>query len=200
MSGMIVLTVLLSALGFGLDALLCFRAPLTLEGKERRRFLIAAAAVNVWMLAAACLTGIPVKEQPSRFILANGLLLMTTTDLRERMIYDIHFYTLLLLGIAGLLYPPWNGMLGRVIFFLLLFGVLFLISRKKPGLGMGDSRIIACLALYLSTSRWMEVMILALGGAMLYGLFGVFRKKKTLKTEIPFLPFLLAGVLIDSIL
>ncbi len=190
----------LAAAGFGIAALLGGRSPLALEGKVRRWFLIAAAGVNVWILAASWLTDASVKEQFGRFILVNGLLLMAATDLKERMIYDIHFYALLLLGVAGLLSPPWSGMLGRLFFFLLLFSVLFLISRKKTGLGMGDFRIIACLALYLPASRWMEVMILALGGAMIYGLFGVLKKKKTLQTEIPFLPFLLAGVLIDSIL
>ena len=76
-------------------------------------------------------------------------------------------------------------------------GVMFLISRRNPGLGMGDGRMIACLALYFTASAWMEVILLALACALIYGVWGMLRKRSTLKTELPFAPFLLAAIMME---
>lgn len=190
-------TVLLAALGFGAVAYLAGRAPLELKGRARTWFLLTAAGVNLWTLAALWLQEAGLGEQLSWFFLTNGMFLMAVTDLREKMTYDIHFYPLLLGGAAGAVFLAQGGMLGRFLTFLLLLGVLFLISRKKDGLGVGDSRMIACLALYFPLTGWMEIMLVSLGISMIYGLVGVARKKNTLKTEIPFMPFLLAAVLAE---
>ena len=90
-----------------------------------------------------------------------------------------------------------EGTFARYALFLLLLGVLFLLSRKRPELGMGDSRMIACMALYFSMTGWMEIMVASLGCALLYGLGGIVLQKKNLKSELPFMPFLLLGVLIE---
>lgn len=192
--------IMLAVLSFGTAALLLGRAPLSLKGAERTKCAAAACAVNLWVLMTVCTREISLALQASRFFLANGLFLMTVTDLREKMVYDIHFYTLLLVGIASAFAEPGNTFIARCLAFLLLFGVLFLVSRKSVGIGMGDIRMIACLALYFSLSGWMEVMLLSLGTAMIYGLAGVMRKKQTLKTEMAFIPFLLFAVLIEFVL
>lgn len=176
--------------GFLVSALLGGRPPLRLEGRGKKGYLAAAAAVNLW-------TAVWPGPGPAGVLLANTLLWMAATDLRERALYDLHFYVFLLGGAACAFFQGVGGMLGRGVLFLMLFGVLFLISRKNKGLGMGDSRIIAGLALYFPFSGWMEIMLLSLGGALLWGLWGIVRRKKTMKTEMPFAPFLLAGVLAE---
>jgi len=179
--------------GFAVSAVLGGRPPVSLEGRGRKWYLAAAAGVNLW-IAACPEAGI------GGVLLGNALLWMAATDLRERALYDLHFYVLLLGGAACAFFQGAGGFVGRGALFLALFAVLFLVSRRNPGLGMGDSRVIAGLALYFPFSGWMEVMLVSLGGAMLWGLWGVLRKKKTMKTELPFAPFLLAGALAEWML
>ncbi len=187
------LTAICALAGFGLSAALGSRPPLCLEGRARRWYLVAAAVGNLWVSACP-------GAGPWGVLAVNALLWMAATDLREQALYNLHFYVLLLGGAACAVFQGSGGLISRGILFLALFGVLFLVSRKNQGLGMGDSRTIACLALYFPFSGWMEVMLLALGGALLWGLWGVLRKKKTMKTELPFAPFLLAGVLMEYLL
>lgn len=187
-------------MGCGIVSVLMRKKPVSLTGTQLRWAQAAALFVNCWIAAAGGKNGYSAMLCLSRVLIINGLLLMTITDLKERMVYDIHFYVLLLAGAATAFFQPEAGFIGMYLFFLLLFGVLFLAARKNDGLGMGDSRMIACLALYFPFSRWMEVMLLSLGTALVYGLIGIVRKKKTLKTAMPFFPFLLIGVLIECIL
>jgi len=168
--------------------------------KDRLKYCLAVIAVNAYCLASIIMGPKALAEIIGRFALSNLLFMMTVTDLKERMIYDVHFYALLLGGAVKLILSFNLGMLFRVVFFLILLGVLNLASKKNPGLGMGDSRVIACTALYFSFSRWMEVMIISLGCAMIYGLAGLIIKKATMKTEVPFMPFLLFGVLAEIML
>lgn len=181
---------LTAALLWILNALLSGRRPLCLEGRKKWWFLTAAAAVNLW-------TTLSPGAKPGDVLLVNVLLWMAATDLRERMLYDVHFYILLLGGLIWTALQSLSLLTSRSLLFLVLLGVLFLASRKSGQLGMGDSRTIAALALYFPLSGWMEVMLLSLGGAMVWGVWGLLRKKKTMKTEFPFAPFLLAGVLIE---
>ena len=186
----------LAALSWGADAALTSRRPFSLEGARRRICLLMALGVKLWTAAALLPDPSPVRAC-SWFFLANGLFLTAVTDLLEQMVYDVHFYALLLGGAVSAFLRPEISFPGNCLLFLAVLGVLFLISRRKPGLGMGDSRMIACMALYFPLSRWMEVLLLSLGAAMLYGLLGMVRKQKNLKTELPFMPFLLMGVLLE---
>ena len=186
---------LLAAAGVGVDWFLLGRAPLSLESEAKKKYVAAGVVVNVWAMLQLALHGVSVPLLVSYAVLTNGLFLMAATDLQEKMVYDIHFYMLLLCGIITTLFS--GALIGRILLFLILFGVLFLVSRKSEGLGFGDVRMIACLALYFSLNRWMEVMLLSLGIAMIYGVIGVLRKKRTMKSEIAFIPFLLAAVLIE---
>ena len=158
-------------------------------------YAVAVVILNLWCAIWLGQTGLV--KLLLHFTLANSLLLMTATDLKETMVYDIHFYVVLLTGVLGNLIQ-FNTLVPRLGFFLLLMGVFFLVSRRREELSAGDSRMIAVLALYYPFNEWMEVMLLALGSAMVYGIIGILRKKKTLKTQMPFMPFLLIGVLMGA--
>lgn len=185
--------VLMAAGGFVGVALLSGAAPLHLAEKVRGYCLLTAAAVNG--AAAAAFWNLDAMTAAARVYLINLLLLTAVTDLKERQIYDLHFYALVLGGMVSAFLE--EGTFARYALFLLLLGVLFLLSRKRPELGMGDSRMIACMALYFSLTGWMEIMVASLGCALLYGLGGIVLRKKNLKSELPFMPFLLLGVLIE---
>lgn len=195
------LSAIFALLGWSVDMMAGGRPPLQLKRKRTiLLYRLAAAAVNLWTLAALWRTEFSISKAVSWTILANILFLMTATDLLERMVYNIHLYLMLLGGVTISMFTFEAAVIGRYIFFLLLFGILFLVSRKKKGLGSGDSRVIACMALYFPFSQWMEIMLLALGSALLYGVAGILRKKKSLRTEVPFMPFMLFGTLSEFML
>jgi len=173
------------------------KPPLHLQGRKKKWYIAATAGINVW--CAFALGSWPVVSKCAILILTNLLLMISVTDLSEKMVYDIHFYPLLLVGVLGILMDL-AALVVRGIVFALLSAVFFLTTRNKKEIGTGDTRLIASLALYFSFSRWVEVMLIALGAAAVYGVIGIFRKKRTMHSELPFVPFLLAGVLLDIML
>lgn len=188
--------VLFALLGLAALAFLSGRQPLSFQGAARRKFLLAAVAVNLWSAIALYLAGLSPLRSALYQLLADGLLLMAATDVREKRIYDVHFYPLLFCGGVGAFFPL-DAAVWKYLLFLLVSGMLFLVTRRHSGLGKGDARMIACLCLYFPLSGWMEVLLMALLSAALFGLIGVARKKNDLKTELPFMPFLLLGVLLE---
>ncbi len=189
-------TIIFAALFFGAAAVLSSRVPLSLTGVAKKRFLAAAAILAAVSPAALYVGGNSAGQMACGTFLVLGMLLMSTTDLLERHVYDLHFYALTAVGILSAILRG-TGFPVHILAFLLLLGVMFLISRRNPGLGMGDGRMIACLALYFTASAWMEVILLALACALIYGVWGMLRKRSTLKTELPFAPFLLAAIMME---
>ena len=113
--------VLMAAGGFAGVALLSGVAPLCLAGKARGVCLLAAAGVNG--AAAAVFWNLDPVSAAARIYLMNLLLLTAVTDLKERQIYDLHFYALVLGGAVSAFFE--EGTFARYALFLLLLGVLF---------------------------------------------------------------------------
>lgn len=187
---------LFAILGLTAAVLLSGHRPLSLQGAARRTFLLAAAGVNLWSAVGLYLSAVSPPRSALFLLLVNSLLMMAATDLREKRIYDIHFYPTLFFGAAGAFFPL-SAAFGKYLLFLLAAGILFLAARRSAGFGKGDAGMIACLALYFPLSGWMEVLLIALLSAILFGLAGMVGKKSNLKTELPFMPFLLLGVLLE---
>lgn len=194
------ITILLAVTGMSVLFVLAGRRPLTLEGRKRKWFLLGAAAVNLLAAAALLLGEGNVPWQISRFYLINGMYLAAATDLLEKSVYELHYRLLLLGGAISAFLQEGTTFFAMYLTFGVLYGLLFLVSRRNGQLGMGDSQMIACLALYFPLPRWTEVVLLALLGAMLCGLAGIAMKKKTIKSELPFIPFLLGGTIIEYFL
>lgn len=96
-------------------------------------------------------------------------------------LYDILF---LRLNISNFLYSAF----GAVLFFL----AIFLISRGK-WLGFGDVKLALFMGLVLGFPNILVAMFLAFFIGAIIGLGLIARKKKTLKSELPFGPFLITG-------
>lgn len=150
---------------------------------------LMAAVCASWYLPTA-FAGIPY------FLLLNFLCMMTVEDIRTRQIQTLQIWLMLLTGAICAL-ASGAGWLGRVLLFAVLLAVLQLAARRtNSGIGTGDAKVIAALALFLRFRPLFYVLSLSLVCALLYGLGLVVCKKATVKTELPFLPFLLAGALI----
>jgi prepilin signal peptidase PulO-like enzyme (type II secretory pathway) len=194
---MLYLFALLAVLGFAADALLLRVKPFCLGGREWQKYLLFAGVVNLWAFGALLASDVNTPLKVSYFLLVNGLFLMTVTDLREQQVYDLHFIILLLVGLISAFFQAKTPFWLMYLTFFIIFGVLFIISKINSSLGQGDSRMIACMSLFFPFSSWLEIMLVSLGVAMIYGLIGVAAKKKTMQTEFPFMPFLLIGVLLE---
>ncbi len=75
-------------------------------------------------------------------------------------------------------------------------GGIFLISRlfSKKGIGMGDVKLCAAVGFYMGLYNVIAMLLIALVSASLAGIAYVIIKKKDIKTELPFAPFVAWGV------
>jgi len=94
-------------------------------------------------------------------------------------------------GIAGPIINPLAAGMGGAMFFL----IIFLISRGK-WLGFGDVKLAFLMGLFLGFPDILVALFLAFFIGAIIGLGLIFAKKKTLKSEVPFGPFLVAGTFI----
>lgn len=187
----------LTAGGCGAGWLLASLPPLSLTGRARIRHFAAFVAANLWVCVADCLRAETVGDHIGRLVLVNLLAVMSATDVKEKAVYDVHAWALAGAGIFAAFFRLGTAFWTRTLFAVVIYGVLWLIARKRAGVGMADLRIIATLALWFPVPEWMEATFLALALALLCGAAILLLKKGTLETELSFIPFLLAGVLLE---
>ena len=141
---------------------------------------------------------INIKERQDRgFMIKEGVVLVflgisTWTDLRKRQV------SLIITGLfaaAGLGWMLYQGALSAEILLSVGPGMFFLGLSVLTGgtLGMGDGWIITALGIFLKPEELYEMLLAAvlISAAWSGILMGIFKKKRN--TEIPFVPFLLAG-------
>ena len=75
---------------------------------------------------------------------------------------------------------------------LLLLTVFF----AKKGIGMGDVKLVGIAGYYLGFQVLMSDLIITMVLMLLAGAGGLLTKKISLKTELPFAPFLAAGTIL----
>lgn len=194
---MIYIPVLLAVLFLAADALLLWLPPFKFNGRELLKYWLWAAAANLWLLASMGPAAPFALMQISYFGLVNGLVLLAITDWRQKEVYNLHLGALLLLGGLSALWQTESKFWLLYLNFAVWLAVLLVVANKRTDLGLGDAKMIACLALYFPFTQWLEVMMLAFGTSLLFGLAGLVLKKLSLRTEFAFMPFLLLGVLLE---
>jgi prepilin signal peptidase PulO-like enzyme (type II secretory pathway) len=137
-------------------------------------------------------------------------LFIAVYDLKHKIVPDAFVYTMVLIGLAVcLLFASgewwWNMLQGFFVF--LPFFLLWLLSRGRY-IGLGDGKIILALGLFLPIEISSSGVILsfwigsvyALGALLLNRCLNLRGKKLTMKSELPFVPFLLLGSFISYVL
>lgn len=125
-----------------------------------------------------------------------GLLVASSIDIAERFIPDTVTLPLLWLGLIAnafsLYTSPASAILGAVISYLLFWSIakLFLIVRKKEGLGYGDFKLLAMLSAWLGMESIVTIILLASVSGVIVSLVLMFNKRLTPSDQIPFGPFL----------
>lgn len=106
-----------------------------------------------------------------------------------------------LVWIAGDLVGGLQSMLGDIsggIFALLVFGLVYLVTRRQ--LGGGDVKLATLLGLYLSQQRIVGGILYGVLACALFSALLLLRKKITSKDSLPLAPFLALGYLISSLI
>lgn len=86
----------------------------------------------------------------------------------------------------------WNGW--KVILRFLPGAVVFLFAwLTKESIGYGDALVVLCMGCFMTGLQLLNLCMAALTLSGLFALFLLLVRRKSRKTQIPFIPFLLAG-------
>lgn len=123
--------------------------------------------------------------------------LITLYDIKTKYIPNI---LLLILNIAGLItsfFVPNGLFIASILGAWGITGLCFLVVRKVKGeIGTGDLYCMSGLMMSMNFSGMMNFMFSALFLSLIYGVVAIIFKKKTMKSEMAFAPFLLCGYLV----
>lgn len=130
------------------------------------------------------------------FVFVNLLCILTYSDMRTQYVETLHLHILLVCGVLCTVLSGPGAWISRLPLFLLIYLVLSLMARKEQsGIGSADAKVIAILALYMDFSSLFTVLFFALGAGLAYGIILMLLKKITMKTALPFMPFIWIGTL-----
>jgi len=132
-------------------------------------------------------------------LLVSLLLLIAAIDFKTMFIPNWSILLILIAGLIVALVSQEVSWLERVIGFISAGGVLLIIAVLTGGLGGGDVKLMAAVGFYLGWKLTLWSMLLAsvIGGFA--GIMILASGKGKLKTEIPFGPILVVGI-ISSVL
>jgi len=130
------------------------------------------------------------------FIIASLLIIIFVYDLKHYIIPDRIIYSAIVLVLFYVLLRP--DFFGRSDFFLSAFGaalffLLLVLITKGKGMGIGDIKLAFFMGLFLGWPNILIALFLAFFIGAIIGTGLIILKKKNLKSEIPFAPFLIFG-------
>lgn len=137
------------------------------------------------------------------FTIMYSLLLLALLDWRDKIVPNRWLAVLMgirLLFLTGdvIAYPlQWTAILLSSGIGFLGGSFLFLAASvfSKKGIGMGDVKLIGVMGFYLGFQVLMSSLVITLSITVLFSLFMLLTKKMSLKSEIPFVPFLAVGTI-----
>jgi leader peptidase (prepilin peptidase)/N-methyltransferase len=126
------------------------------------------------------------------------MVVITFIDVDHMLILDkitipaiVFFY-----GMSLFIRPWWEGLIGIAVGYGVpwLIGWLYFHIRKREGMGLGDSKLLALVGALLG---WKGVVVSLFGGSLIGSVIGILvlsrSKKDVMQSELPFGPFLCAG-------
>lgn len=126
----------------------------------------------------------------------------TIEDLRTREIRNIYFFFLILMkAIYLFVFREEKSFLSS--FVSLLSAILILLLCRivsKEGMGVGDIKLLIGIAFYLGFELFLRDLFLISLGSLLFSLFLLATKQANRKTEIPFVPLILLGTIVTTLI
>lgn len=135
-------------------------------------------------------------------ILICFLIYFTYYDIKYRIISNkiiiaCFFIGIVLVFISGNISLWLSNITGAFGAFLLFFLASIL---SKGGIGMGDVKLMTCIGLYTGIYETLNISFISIMLSVLVGVFLILIKKANKKTELPFVPFILLGVIVEMLL
>lgn len=168
-----------------------------LNGKWKKNWILISVFFLLISLYGVWLYGFSY-EYISFMLIASYMVAITVTDLRSREIPDdaTFFY--------GILFLIWtilsadisiiiNGLAGAVTGAVIPLIVYFV---QKDSIGIGDIKLLSCVGLLTGFPGVILVLLRAMVFGAIFSIGLLLLKKGTLKTELPFAPFVLLAALI----
>lgn len=121
------------------------------------------------------------------------LIIETISDIRNRTVSGIRIIAFMVLGIVLNLVMKYQNIwsvIGGVVVGLILFGYALI---TKGGVGFGDGLMFICLGIYLGLSDNLRLLFFALIVAAVFGGIYAVVKRKSIKSQIPFMPCITAS-------
>jgi leader peptidase (prepilin peptidase)/N-methyltransferase len=147
------------------------------------------------------------------FTLGSLLVVIGGYDIKHKIIPDVFAYSFAALALLKLIFLPqfvpisWDFFAGPILAF--PFALLWYFSRGR-WMGLGDAKIALGIGWFLGLSAGLTAVVLSFWIGAIFGLAliaigkftqstffaSVFRQRITMKSEIPFAPFLIIGLLL----
>ncbi len=132
----------------------------------------------------------------SPVFLCATLAAVSVVDLRRRIIPNRVLLAAVAFWLGLKVWPGGEGTASSLVAAVVIASPLLLVALIRPdGIGMGDVKLVAVIALYLGWSAWLAL----LAGLFLAGLTGVLislgRRRPPSETSLPLAPFLAVGTL-----
>jgi len=125
-----------------------------------------------------------------------GLIAESVIDYFHQFLPDLITYCLLWLGLListqHLFISPTDAIIGAFIGYLFLWTVakLFILVRKKEGMGLGDCKMLAMMGAWVGAMSLLNIVLFSSLLALLVSLFLMLFKKMDVSKPIPFGPFI----------
>lgn len=178
---------------------------------EKRLLALLLAGVLIVFLPGAYLMrlyGYHILKIGRYWIVMYALLLLALLDLKKQIIPNRALLVLLgirtvLLVIDCAVFPEvWTELVVSSFAGLIGGGILFLIAGliARKGIGMGDIKLIAVLGYYLGFQVLMSDLVISLLLTVIGGVVNLAVRKASMRSEMPFAPFVAAGTVITILL
>lgn len=137
----------------------------------------------------------------AHWLIMSLLVVIAVYDLRHKIIPDGMVYAFIIASAVLAWWQDPEALLAGVYFFA-FFGFIWLVSRGK-WLGFGDAKLVTGIGFMLGLTSGASALIIACWSGALWGLAGMGLSKLrrgaqtlTIKSELPFAPFLIFGLLL----
>lgn len=127
------------------------------------------------------------------------LIFASVCDIKSQTVPDIFPVLLLAAGITSAVVVPVPALSSRLIGLFIVSAPLFLISMVTDGFGGADIKLASVCGLILGAKNIVLAFFIAIILAAIFGSAYVYARKVKLKTRIPFVPFISAGVIVAAI-
>ncbi len=128
-------------------------------------------------------------------------LLLAAVDIKRRIVPDAILVCFLAgqLLWSGLMYLP-DELIWTLVTGVVFFAAVMLFTWMSRGkMGMGDAALLGITALTAGWAYVVQILVIGLMLAFLYGIGLLLFRRISMKTEIPFVPFLAAAMVIHTI-